>query len=929
MNRTIGAIIISVRVAAAMALTLAVSACSGTSTNSSPGTSAASSATAAHATTAGQQVDSQLRNHSEVEFAAANFAVAQNAGSASVTVTRVGSAKAAISVDYATVAGTAVAGTDFTSDSGTLNWAENDSTSKMISVPISNVTPFLDSKSFEVLLSNPSASARIASPGGATVTISGDAVVALGTLSLAASAYTVAQSAGSFMVTVNRTAGSSGSISVAYATTNGSAVAGTDFTAATGTLDWADGDAAPKTFTVTVSNAVASSESKTFAIALSNPAGGATLGSPSSAIVTINGDAAAPMGTLQLSASSTSVSQSAGTVLMSATRTGGSAGAVSVGYATSNGTAVAGTNFVQANGTLQWADGDATPKSFSVAILNATPFSGSKTFTVALSSPSPGATIANPGMATTTINGDAAAPAGSAQLSAPNYAIAQGAGALTVTVDRTGGSNGAVGVMYGTSNGTAVAGTDFTATSGTIQWANGDATPKTFTVAISNAVPFTGSKSFTLTLSSPSGGATLSTPSSASVAITGDAAAAVGSLQLSASSGTVAQTAGTLTETVNRTGGSSGAVSVTYATANGTAVAGTDFTAANGTLIWSDGDAASKTFSVPISNAAPFSGSKTFSVALSGPTGGATLSSPSSDTVTINGSGSTSTSWQGRLSGKPHIFAIDYIQPNQLTSGQGDEPVIAKYPLVITGETYATQTPMKTHLDTVRSLNPNIVMIGYLMLLEDALPVSSGPGYDAMRYLETIESAYLHDINGHRLYVPGESGVAYFDPSSTDVRSAVLAAVKAVLTAYPFDGIFLDNYDVQDAMVLDTAGYQYLGTSGQVWDPTNYAAKLAAMTSMATMIRGAFPTILIEANGDNAFPPFNGELVEGQISRVASQAAAIPGRVVPFMPLFLDQVSGPTDTLIATDMAEVQALGAWYGASVTYQQVIWPAAFGP
>jgi hypothetical protein len=651
MNRTIG-VIISVRVAAAMALTLAVSACSGTSANSSPDTSAASSAIAAsQATTVAQQENLQRRRYwfraSEVEFSAANFAVAQNAGSVSVTVTRVGSARAAISVDYATVAGTAVAGSDFTSHSGTLKWAENDSTSKVISVPISNVTPFLGSKSFEVLLSNPSASARIASPGGATVTISGDAVAALGTLSLASPSYTVAQGAGSFTVTVNRTDGSSGSISVAYATSNGSAVAGTDFTTATGTLDWADGDATPKTFTVTVSNAAPFSGSKTFTIALSSPTGGATLGSPSSAGVTINGDAAAVTGTLQLSASSSSVAQSAGAVLMSVTRTDGSAGAVSVGYATTSGTAVAGTDFVQANGTLQWADGDATPKGFSVGILNAAPFSGSKAFTVALSKPSPGATISSPGMTSVTINGDVAAPAGSAQLSASNFAIVQGAGALTVTVNRVGGSNGAVGVMYGTSNGTAVAGTDFTATSGTIQWANGDATPKTFSVAISNAVAFMGSKSFTLTLSSPSGGATLSSPSSANVVITGGAAAAVGSLQLSASSDTVAQTAGTYTETVNRIGGSSGAVSVTYATANGTAVAGTDFTAANGTLTWSDGDAASKTFSVAISNASPFSGSKAFTVALSGPTGGATLSSPSSDTVTITGSGAgnTSTFW--------------------------------------------------------------------------------------------------------------------------------------------------------------------------------------------------------------------------------------------------------------------------------------------
>jgi hypothetical protein len=289
--------------------------------------------------------------------------------------------------------------------------------------------------------------------------------------------------------------------------------------------------------------------------------------------------------------------------------------------------------------------------------------------------------------------------------------------------------------------------------------------------------------------------------------------------------------------------------------------------------------------------------------------------------------------WQGRLSGKPHIFAVDYVQLNQLENGQGAEPVFARYPLVITGETYATPNPMTTHLDKLRSLNANIVLISYLDPNQDNIPEGAGPGYDAMLYLKTIESAYLHDARGNRLYVTDAAGKrAYFDPSSNDVRSAVLTAIQAVLTAYPFDGIFLDNYDVQNAMLLDSRGNQYLGTPGQVWDPADYASKLAAMTTLATMIRDAWPDALIVANGDNAFPSFNGEMVEGnsQIYRVPAQAAAIAGRVLPFTPLFLDApVSGPDDPRIATDMAQVQAIGAWYGASITAQFAIWPAAFGP
>ena len=68
------------------------------------------------------------------------------------------------------------------------------------------------------------------------------------------------------------------------------------------------------------------------------------------------------------------------------------------------------------------------------------------------------------------------------------------------------------------------------------------------------------------------------------------------------------------------------------------------------------------------------------------------------------------------------------------------------------------------------------------------------------------------------------------------------------------------------------------------------------MTTLAKMIRDAWPNALIVANGDNAFPSFNGEMVEGnsQISRVPAQAAAIAGRVLPFMPLFMDDTGfGP------------------------------------
>ncbi len=698
------------RFAAAMTFSAALAACSGTSsnstTNSTMGAAAAAGATMDAQQTAGAtaQQDSQYRawwRHALLMFSASNYAAAQSAGSVSLSVSRMGLASAAVTVNYSTADGTAVAGRDYTAAAGTLKWAENDSTTKTITVPVSNSTPYPGARSFKVSLSDPSAAAHIANPGAATVTISGDAVAAIGDLQLAAPGFTVAQGAGAVTVTVDRSQGSSGSVSVAYATSNGSAVAGTDFTAASGSLDWADGDAAPKTFSVAVSNAKPFSGTKSFSVALLDPKSGAVLGTPSSAAVMIDGDASAPIGSLNLAAANSTVSQAAGTVPVTVERTGGSSGAVSVAYSTGNGTALAGANYTATSGTLNWADGDATAKSFSVAIMNTTPFSGSKSFTVALSQPSAGATISNPGSATVTINGDAAAAVGALELTAASFAVSQGAGGVTVSVARSGGSAGAVSVAYATVSGTAVSGTDFTAASGTLNWADGDAAPKTVSIPISNATPFAGAKSFTVTLSGAAGGATLASPSSAIVSISGDAPSAVGSVQLSASSEAVLQSAGSVTVTVNRTGGSSGAVSVSYATSNGTAVAGTNYSAASGTLNWADGDAASKTLSVAISNAAPFAGSKTFTVALSSPTGGATLATPSSATVTITGSSSGSGGGAGGSGGPaaPTNFLLTNEGANSETLSWSASSGAASYKIYRNGTAYAS-TSGTTYTDT-------------------------------------------------------------------------------------------------------------------------------------------------------------------------------------------------------------------------------------
>ncbi|MBA3686603.1 MAG: hypothetical protein H0W72_15375 [Planctomycetes bacterium] len=86
-------------------------------------------------------------------------------------------------------------------------------------------------------------------------------------------------------ITVVRGGGAWGAISVGYVTSDGTAQAGTDYSAARGTLSWAHGDTAPKTFTVTVTGDTAAEGDETVNLELSAIAG--AIGAPRAAVLTI------------------------------------------------------------------------------------------------------------------------------------------------------------------------------------------------------------------------------------------------------------------------------------------------------------------------------------------------------------------------------------------------------------------------------------------------------------------------------------------------------------------------------------------------------------------------------------------------------------------------------------------------------------------
>ena len=149
----------------------------------------------------------------------------------------------------------------------------------------------------------------------------------------------------------------------------------------------------------------------------------------------------------------------------------------------------------------------------------------------------------------------ATSSAGTLSFSSSSYAGKENGGAITVTVTRTGGANGAASINYLTSGNTALLYVDYEHTAGTLVWANGDTSAKTITVPLINGDTYSGTKDFFLTLSGATGAAAGS-PSVATLVITGDGApgAANGALEFATPNYQVAQNSASFSLSVVRTG---------------------------------------------------------------------------------------------------------------------------------------------------------------------------------------------------------------------------------------------------------------------------------------------------------------------------------------------------------------------------------------
>jgi Leucine-rich repeat (LRR) protein len=108
------------------------------------------------------------------------------------------------------------------------------------------------------------------------------------------------------------------------------------------------------------------------------------------------------------------------------------------------------------------------------------------------------------------------------QFSSATYSVVENKGQATITVTRTNSSDGAVSVEYTTSDDTATAPDDYTQTSGTINWKDGDDTDKPITIDITDDSIKEKKETLIVSLGNPTGGAKLGKPDTAKVKIKDD-----------------------------------------------------------------------------------------------------------------------------------------------------------------------------------------------------------------------------------------------------------------------------------------------------------------------------------------------------------------------------------------------------------------------
>jgi hypothetical protein len=303
--------------------------------------------------------------------------------------------------------------------------------------------------------------------------------------------------------TATLSAAATGTVTVNYATANGTATAGSDYVATSGTLTFPAGTTS-RPVTVTVNGDTTVEPNETFTVNLSSPSG-ATLADAQGVGTIVNDDVACTAVQVSIADRGTTEGNSGPKLLtFPVTLNRASTCTVHVAYATANGTAIAGSDYDASVGGVSFAPG-VTSQTVTVAFLGDKVFENDETLLINLSGPSTGATIVD-GQAVGSLTNDDAAGFSVNDISVVEPAA--GTRSATFTVSLAPASSVATTVQFATANGTATAPSDYVAKSGTLTFPAGT-TSQVVSVVVNADTVREAIETFTLNLSSPTGGAAL------------------------------------------------------------------------------------------------------------------------------------------------------------------------------------------------------------------------------------------------------------------------------------------------------------------------------------------------------------------------------------------------------------------------------------
>lgn len=453
---------------------------------------------------------------------------------------------------------------------------------------------------------------------------------AAGLVQFGSTTISVREDLSTLTIPVNRVGGSSGTITVNYATADNTAIAGQDYTAVSGTLTFADG-VTSKTISLPIINDMVAEPSETLFVTLTSPATPDVVAATGVIVVRIfDPNNATVLNVNAVSVNEGDVGTTNAFITVSLNIAIGQT--VTVNYQTLAMTATSGVDFQPVSGSLTFPPG-VTARIVTVPIIGDTIDEPDETFRLSLSNAVNAAIAVSNNPPVVLILDDDPPPA----VVVDDIGVIGGTSGTTdavFTLSLSSKSGRQLSVNFATADGTATAGSDYQSATGTVVFNAGE-TSKTVTVLVNGDVIDEPIENFFLNLS----GAVNATVADAQGMATIGNASSTG-VRFSAATYNALETDHAVQVTVTRLGNSSGAVSIEYGTSDGTAKESSDYTAALGSLSFGAGET-SKVFTVLLNEDAFQEGNETINLKLSNPTGAAFIIGPSTATLII---GDTTTS---------------------------------------------------------------------------------------------------------------------------------------------------------------------------------------------------------------------------------------------------------------------------------------------